>query len=77
MYRNIVHGLINLKKIIRKICKECGSENLLFDAQATWSVKTQKFVLHLQETVWCNECKDTTNVVDKEIIYRKHLKIVK
>ncbi len=61
--------------MIRKVCEQCGSEDLAFDAVATWNVEAQEFDFNLIDTVWCEECKDTVFVVDKEIIYRKGKKL--
>jgi len=59
------------KKAVRKVCEHCGSEDLTFDANARWIVELQDFEYNLIDTVWCNECEDTTTVANKEIKYRK------
>ena len=39
------------------LCPECGSETILKDAYASWSVEKQQYILHSVYTDWnCDEC---------------------
>ena len=54
---------------IKKVCKCCGSENVLFDAYARWDINKQELVLlSTTEDHYCEDCDGETTVIDKEII---------
>jgi len=52
--------------MIIKKCRVCGSEDLLFDAYATWNKEEEKYELEqVYYEVWCCKCEKLTVV--KEI----------
>ena len=57
------------KTKIKKVCKYCGSENVLFDAYARWDINKQELVLlSTTEDHYCEDCDGETTIIDEEII---------
>jgi hypothetical protein len=49
----------------RKVCMECGSEDLLFDAYMYWDVDYQEYRLNgIYDNTYCNSCGGECNYVD-------------
>lgn len=46
---------------VRKVCPNCGSENVTVDAHASWNVEKQDWELGevFAETALCNECDES------------------
>jgi len=50
------------------ICKQCGSDNVMLDAYAMWSVEEQKWTLAATYDVsHCVDCEGETRLIEKEI----------
>ena len=51
---------------MKKMCKKCGSENIVFDSWSKWNSETESFELYDtfngEDTVFCLDC----NHKDKE-----------
>lgn len=55
--------------MITKVCKHCGSDDVLIDASAEWSVEKQDWVLrdiYDQDKGFCCDCDGDTRIVDKD-----------
>jgi hypothetical protein len=54
---------------VRKVCKTCGSENVVSDAYVSWNVETQDWdiVESVFDMEFCYDCEGETTVVDEEI----------
>ena len=40
-----------------KICDTCWSQDVSFDASATWDIKKQDFVIDdIRDSDWCSSC---------------------
>ena len=53
---------------IKKVCEECGSDNVTINANAEWDVETQSWeLLSTYEHSWCSDCYDDINIIDQEI----------
>ncbi len=53
---------------IKKICGECGSEDVCIDAWSTWDEVTQEWVLGpIFEDCFCNGREQQCDIVDEEI----------
>ncbi len=53
---------------IKKICGECGSEDVCIDAWSTWDEVTQRWVLGpIFEDCFCNGCEQQCDIIDEEI----------
>jgi hypothetical protein len=54
---------------VRKVCKHCGSENVVSDAYVSWNVETQEWdtVESVFDMEFCYDCEGETTVIDKEI----------
>ena len=56
------------KKKVKPVCKECGSNDIKFDAWASWNVETQQTELdQVFEAAWCEKCEDFRRVIDVSI----------
>jgi len=55
--------------MITKLCPSCGSDNMIIDAAARWSVPDQKWELTTtHDIVTCDDCGDETyDPIDKLI----------
>ena len=52
----------------RKICSECGSDNVLADAYARWNSEKNDWELDSTfDSYYCNECEGECSVEDVEI----------
>jgi len=66
-YIKEIHVNVRPEEKVNYVCPECGGDNLLYDAFATWDVDAQELVLHsTYETVRCEDC--DKEVTQKEII---------
>ena len=57
-------------KKIRPLCKYCGSSNVTRDAEASWDVHKQEWVLAaVQDQAYCPECDDggETTLIEVEL----------
>ena len=53
---------------ITKVCKECGSEQVMLDAWAAWDVDKQEWTLYdVFPDSWCETCEGVCTIIDKEI----------
>lgn len=55
---------------ITKHCKKCGTDHIVFDANAVWDVEKQEMVLddtYNTHECFCCECDDVAHVVEKEV----------
>lgn len=53
---------------VRKVCKECGSDNVVKDAWASWDEETQMYVLEdFFDYEFCKDCDGETTIIDEEI----------
>lgn len=56
---------------IRKICAECGSENVVADAWAEWDEYAQDWVLaNVFDYEFCQACESETTIKNIEAIDR-------
>tara|TARA_R110000851_G_scaffold158631_5_gene301688 strand:+ start:1062 stop:1244 length:183 start_codon:yes stop_codon:yes gene_type:complete len=54
-------------KKITKVCDKCGSEEVYFNAIATWDYRKQDWVLGEDlHRPWCERCDAEITVEDKE-----------
>ena len=54
--------------MITIICRRCGSDDVLRDAYAVWSVEDQEWVLHdTYDHAYCNNCEGDTSLIEKEL----------
>jgi hypothetical protein len=61
-----------MSKVI-KVCKTCGSENVLKDAWAKFNPEIQEWVLeNIFDNEYCEECENETTIIDKEITTKNH-----
>ena len=52
--------------MIKKVCENCGSENVMIDAYAAWCEEQQKWELHsVYDHGFCDDC-DGERVVSQE-----------
>ncbi len=52
---------------VKKICKECGSESVFYDAFACWSVEYQMWELHdFYDAAYCQDCDGQCTIIEKE-----------
>lgn len=51
---------------VRKVCKECGSENVVSDGWVGWNVETQDWdtVENVFDMEYCKDCEGETTIVD-------------
>lgn len=55
-------------KRIKMVCGNCGSENILKDAYAIWSVESQEWeLLAVYDNTRCEECGAEDSCEEKEI----------
>lgn len=54
---------------VRKVCKECGSDEVVVDAWAKWNEETQLYdiVENVFELEYCINCEGETTIIDEEI----------
>lgn len=54
---------------VRKVCKECGSEDVVVDAWVGWNVETQEWdtVENVFDMEYCKDCEGETTIEDEEI----------
>ena len=53
---------------IKYMCRECGSDNVLFDAWAKWNVETQEMELnYTYDNTYCENCDCECKVEEIEI----------
>ena len=56
-------------KKYRKVCRECGSNDIHFEGCIEWDIKGQQYYISdIFDYVYCNHCDDDTDVRDVEII---------
>lgn len=57
------------KKRVRKVCSNCGSVDILFDAYAVWNEKLQRFDISqvFEKPVVCEKCEGATSYKDEDI----------
>ena len=56
-------------KKYKKVCIDCGSENIHFEGPIEWDKNEQIYKIQdLFDYVYCNECEMDTDVRDVEII---------
>ena len=52
--------------MIVKVCERCGSDEVLVDAWAEWSVENQSYQLsELLDHAECEACGGETDIIDK------------
>ena len=52
---------------MKKVCKHCGSENVVKDAWAEWDEDKQEWVLQqVFDYDYCTDCEGDTTIIDKE-----------
>ncbi|MBC8315250.1 MAG: hypothetical protein H8E51_07080 [Bacteroidetes bacterium] len=50
---------------IQIICAKCGSDDVMKDAWAEWSVETQNWILHsVYDNTWCEKCEENCKVIE-------------
>jgi hypothetical protein len=53
---------------VQKVCKTCGSDNVVIDAWASWDVDSQEWVLeNVFDQDFCNDCDGETTIIDKDL----------
>lgn len=54
---------------VRKVCKECGSEDVVSDAWVGWNIETQEWdsVDIVFDMEYCKNCDGETTIIDEEI----------
>ena len=54
---------------IRKVCSECGSEDIRVNAWVMWDFEKQEYVIDdfWSNEAWCEDCQDNVVEIDKEI----------
>lgn len=53
---------------IKKVCSECGSEDVLVDAYASWNYGKQKYELDsTYDNTFCNNCGGECSINEIEI----------
>lgn len=53
---------------IKKVCTNCGSENMLQDAYVSWNKETQKPEVHSTFDTWhCQDCEGEASAKDVEL----------
>ena len=53
-------------KKVKKVCKDCGSEDVWKDAMADWDTEKQKWVLRgTNQAEFCENCEGETHIVDE------------
>lgn len=55
--------------MITKVCKNCGSEDVVKDAWASWDKVSQEWVLNdfFDDNDFCKECEGEAKIIDKPI----------
>ena len=52
---------------MKKVCKHCGSEDVVRDAWASWDSTLGEWVLSdIFDYEFCQECEGDTTIIDKE-----------
>ena len=52
----------------KKVCGNCGSDNIVFDAYARWNEDKQEFeVSNVFDWCMCEDCETEEHVIDQEI----------
>lgn len=56
-------------KRIKKVCVECGSEEVKFDTYAMWNFKTQQLevVMVSDKGHFCENCEKECKIIDIEV----------
>lgn len=55
----------NTKQLVRKVCKHCGSDNVVKDAWARWDELNQRWVLDdFFDTDFCKDCDGETTIIE-------------
>ncbi len=53
---------------MKKICKECGSENVVMDAWVKWNPEKDDWEIDtVHDNAFCYDCEGETTIVDVEI----------
>ena len=53
---------------VKKVCRHCGSTDVLIDAWAKWDEETQKWVLDsVYENTICETCDGETQIKDEPL----------
>lgn len=51
---------------VKKVCKQCGSENVVKDAWASWDIKKQEYVLEdIFDNEFCKDCDRETIIIEE------------
>ena len=56
-------------KKVRMVCSECGSENVVVDAYASWNFDTQEWEVASthDKGSYCEDCDDEVYIDSKEV----------
>lgn len=59
----------------RMICKDCGSDDVVADAYASWNVDTQSWEVSgvYDKDNYCNNCDEEKKYLEKEIIQEQNI----
>ena len=50
------------------VCSHCGSDDVMRDAYAVWSVEDQEWVTHsTYDNAYCYNCSGDTSLIEKEL----------
>lgn len=53
---------------VTKVCKHCGSDDVMLDANAEWDNENQEWVLRSTfDDPFCGNCEGETTIIDKPI----------
>lgn len=54
--------------MITIVCKRCGSDYVMRDAYAVWSVEDQEWVIEaVYDHAYCNNCDSESTLIEKEL----------
>ena len=65
--RQYMEGMMGSQPV-RKICKNCGGDNVRADAWAVWDVERQKWELgEIFQHTFCGDCDGDTTIIDEPL----------
>ena len=54
--------------MITIVCNRCGSDDVMRDAYAVWSIEDQEWVTHsTYDHAYCYNCDGDTSLIEKEL----------
>lgn len=53
---------------VKKVCANCGSDNVVTDAWVSWDIDSQQWVIDdIFDNDYCKSCEGETTIQDEEI----------